>query len=406
MAFEALQAFLLRQDSGFYLAEVVDVLRPEEASEFAPDLFEDLESAGGNQEYNENVAGDFLPLAEMAEWVSDVQKVQRPIGRRSWWTRQARRLRYGLFVRVARVRAVPAVFGAWWRARPWGEMLMVRKGFMVGVLAGLSAAGSSLWALSSLPYMPGHPIETVTPSTYIPIARMTVPIELAWFFIQFPYVSESSTVRAKNHHTFVVNDAPRHREYVLQIGQRFRRIEIYSSEDKDGVQIQLLTPGTKRTVWFKNNKMVGENTVTDGNLWMWKSPLWNATHLKIYGLADMWLDSPYKRFSCAGFVHRFLDDAGVRVPILDAWDIAKQPWTRVSLEEIEPGDVVTIKAATAAHRHFWHHSVTHVGVYIGHGKIIHAATSSRFSSRAWVKIADLEDFHGRIDKILRPPELQ
>ena len=56
---------------------------------------------------------------------------------------------------------------------------------------------------------------------------------------------------------------------------------------------------------------------------MWKGPLWNAEHVKIYGLADLWLDSPYKRYSCAGFVHRFLQDVNVQVPVLDAWDMAQ-----------------------------------------------------------------------------------
>ncbi len=151
--------------------------------------------------------------------------------------------------------------------------------------------------------------------------------------------------------------------------------------------------------------MVSQSTVPDGNLWMWSGPLWNAEHFKIYRQADMWLDSPYKRYSCAGFVHRFLKDASVDVPILDAWDMARLPWVRVPLEELEPGDIITIKALTAQHRRFWGHRVTHVGVYIGNGKIIHAATSSVRATRSWVRIADIEEFRKRIDKVLRPPEL-
>ena len=40
------------------------------------------------------------------------------------------------------------------------------------------------------------------------------------------------------------------------------------------------------------------------------------------------------------------------------------------MNELEPGDIVTIKALTARHRRFWGHQITHVGVYIGNGKII------------------------------------
>ena len=93
------------------------------------------------------------------------------------------------------------------------------------------------------------------------------------------------------------------------------------------------------------------------------------------------------------------------VPILDAWDMAKLPWVRVSADEMEPGDIITFRALTAEHRRFWGHRVTHVGVYIGNGKIIHAATSSTRATRSWVRVSDLNDFRNRIDKILRPPEL-
>ena len=95
----------------------------------------------------------------------------------------------------------------------------------------------------------------------------------------------------------------------------------------------------------------------------------------------------------------------VNVPILDAWDMARLHWERVPIEELEPGDIITFKALTAQHRRFWGHKVTHVGVYIGNGKFIHAATSSVKARRSWVRIADLDDFRKRIDKIIRPPEL-
>jgi hypothetical protein len=263
-----------------------------------------------------------------------------------------------------------------------------------------------LWAIPAVTsYMPRQFLEpAIPPSSFMPIPRGTVPSELAWFFIQYPYVSQSAQIRPKNHHTFVVSDSSRHRDYVVNFGQRFRRVEIYSHETQEN-QVQIFTPGAKRVVVFQGPRVVSQSTVPDGNLWMWQSPLWNAEHFKIYSQADLWLDSPFKRYSCAGFVHRFLKDANIDVPVLDAWDMARLPWVRVPMEELEPGDIITFKALTAQHRRFWGHRVTHVGVYIGNGKIIHAATASRSSKRSWVRIADLQDFHNRIDKILRAPEL-
>jgi len=286
------------------------------------------------------------------------------------------------------------------------EIFGVRKGFLVGAVAGFWVAGSLLWAIPSVaPYLPHQVPEAVIPSaSFVPIARGTLPPEIAWFFIQYPYVSQNSRILPKNHHTFVVKDGPRQRDYVVNFGQRYRRVEIYASEARQ-TQIQVFTPGAKRTVVIQGQRVVSQSSGPDGNLWMWKSPLWNQEHLRIYGQADQWLDSPYKRYSCAGFVHRFLKDVNVQVPVMDAWDMARLPWVRIPIEELEPGDIITFKALTAQHRRFWGHRVTHVGVYIGNGKFIHAATPSVKARRSWVRIADLDDFRKRIDKIIRPPEL-
>ena len=289
----------------------------------------------------------------------------------------------------------------------WARLLTVRRGFLLGALAGFSIVGSMLWAIPEVAsYMPHSFVEPIIPpSSFMPIARGSVPSELAWFFIQFPYVSESAQVRSKNHHTFIVTDSSRRRNYVVQFRPAVPARGEFIRRTPRELQVQIFTPGSKRIVMFQGPRVVTQSTVPDGNLWMWKGPLWNAQHFKIYGQADMWLDSPYKRYSCAGFVHRFLKDANIEVPELDAWDMAKLPWVRVPMEELEPGDIITIKALTAQHRRFWGHRVTHVGVYIGNGKIIHAATSSVHATRSWVRVADLDEFRGRIDKILRAPEL-
>jgi len=294
-----------------------------------------------------------------------------------------------------------------WLRLPWDEQMAVRKGFLAGALAGFSVAGSLLWAIPSvtslLPY-PSSPEPIIPSSSFMPIVRGTPPSELAWFFIQYPYLSPNSQIVPKNHHTFLVEDGPRRRNYVVNFGQRYRRVELYQQDSRES-QVQIYTPGSRRTVIFNGPRIVSQSVTPDGNLWMWKGPLWNQQHLKIYGLADRWLDSPFKRYSCAGFVHRFLKDVNVQVPVLDAWDMARLNWVRVPLEELEPGDIITFKALTAQHRRFWGHRVTHVGVYVGNGKFIHAATSSPKSKRSWVRIADISDFRKRIDKIIRPPEL-
>ena len=130
-----------------------------------------------------------------------------------------------------------------------------------------------LWAIPEVSsYMPHHFVEPVIPpASFMPIARSAIPSELAWFFIQFPYVSESAQMRAKIITPLSSTDSARHRNYVLGFGQRYRRVEIYSSETKE-MQVQVFTPGSKRTVLFEGPRVVNQSTVADSNLWMWKGP--------------------------------------------------------------------------------------------------------------------------------------
>lgn len=283
---------------------------------------------------------------------------------------------------------------------------VVRQGFLLVTLTISLCLGSTLWAIVSLPYLPGQfPESFSSPLPSLFLARSQVPAELSWFFVQFHYLSPRLQIRSKNHHRFVVTDARRHREYVVTLGQQFRRVEIYYADAKGRCQIHVFTPGAKRVVWLQGTTVTSDTVQPDGNDWMWRTPLWNSLHLKIYALADVWQDAPYKRFSCAGFAHQFLNEVGIHVPKVDAWDFAKQPWVQVSPEELEPGDIITIRAGSDTHRRFWRHKITHVGVYLGQGKIIHAATASPKARRAYVRIADLDRFSRRIDKILRPPQL-
>src|ERR1700746_1052680 len=135
----------------------------------------------------------------------------------------------------------------------------VRKGFLLGALGGFSVVGSMLWAIPVVTsYMPHRFLDpAIPPSSFMPIPRGLVPTELAWFFIQYPFVSESAQIRPKNHHTFIVTDSPRHRDYVVNFGQRFRRVEIYSQETKE-TQVQIFTPGFKRVVQFAGPRVVSQ----------------------------------------------------------------------------------------------------------------------------------------------------
>jgi hypothetical protein len=285
-------------------------------------------------------------------------------------------------------------------------MRYTRRSIYLGLI-GLSLIGTTLWAVIVIPaYFRVSEMNASSLQPPLPLVRRdAVPNVLAWFFVQFPYVSPDASITEKSHHTFVITDQERRREYAVILGQSFRRVEIYYSDHPEECQVQVFTPGRKRVVWMRGGVVERDGEMAQRNDWMWLEPLWNPLHMKIFAMADLWKDSRYPRYSCARFVHEFLRNAGISMPLLDAWDVAKLRWNEVSLSELEPGDVVTLRAPSEAHRRFWHHSITHVGIYLGNGMVIHASTPSRQAHFAVVKVSSVEDLRPLIHKVLRPPEL-
>lgn len=88
--------------------------------------------------------------------------------------------------------------------------------------------------------------------------------------------------------------------------------------------------------------------------------------------------SPSRGFDCSGFVYYLLSRHGIRAPhsAAELFRMGKP----VSRSEMRPGDLVFFKN-TARRR-----GITHVGIYIGNGKFIHAS-----SGRGRVTITSLSD---------------
>ncbi len=88
--------------------------------------------------------------------------------------------------------------------------------------------------------------------------------------------------------------------------------------------------------------------------------------------------SPSRGFDCSGFVYYLLSRHGIRAPHSAAalFRMGKP----VSRSELRPGDLVFFRN-TARRR-----GITHVGIYIGNGKFIHAS-----SGRRRVTITSLSD---------------
>ena len=88
--------------------------------------------------------------------------------------------------------------------------------------------------------------------------------------------------------------------------------------------------------------------------------------------------SPSRGFDCSGFVYYLLSRHGIKSPhsAAELFRMGKP----VSRSELKPGDLVFFRN-TARRR-----GITHVGIYIGGGKFIHAS-----SGRGRVTITSLSD---------------
>lgn len=91
----------------------------------------------------------------------------------------------------------------------------------------------------------------------------------------------------------------------------------------------------------------------------------------VLSVAANYLGRPYRfgseggAFDCSGFVRTVFADMGVDVPH-SARELASLG-DRINREELEPGDLVFF-------RNTRRHYATHVGIYVGDDKFIHAAT--------------------------------
>jgi cell wall-associated NlpC family hydrolase len=79
--------------------------------------------------------------------------------------------------------------------------------------------------------------------------------------------------------------------------------------------------------------------------------------------------SPSRGFDCSGFVHFLLSRHGIRAPRTAAELFCMG--TPVPRGQLRPGDLVFFRN-TARRR-----GITHVGIYIGDGKFIHASSGAR-----------------------------
>ena len=98
-----------------------------------------------------------------------------------------------------------------------------------------------------------------------------------------------------------------------------------------------------------------------------------ANAMSKLGAAYRWGATGPRAFDCSGLVYWSYRQIGISVPRTSA--AQSQVGTPVARSALQPGDLV-----------FFYRPVSHVAIYIGNGKVVHASTSG-----SPVKISQLND---------------
>ncbi|SFV69960.1 NLP/P60 family protein [hydrothermal vent metagenome] len=104
--------------------------------------------------------------------------------------------------------------------------------------------------------------------------------------------------------------------------------------------------------------------------------------------AYKYLGKPYKygatgpnRFDCSGFVYTVYKNLGITIPRTSR-EQSQIQGKKLSKNELRAGDLVFFDTSLKGH-------VNHVGIYLGHGKFIHASSGKAFS----VTISDINAWY-------------
>lgn len=111
------------------------------------------------------------------------------------------------------------------------------------------------------------------------------------------------------------------------------------------------------------------------------APMGDGTYAALMAEAQKHLGKPYvfgakgpDKFDCSGFVCWSLSKSGIRNIGTNAQGLYNAS-TPVSRENAQPGDLIFFKGTYSTHN-----TVTHVGIYIGNGQMIHAGKPIQYAS--------------------------
>ena len=109
-----------------------------------------------------------------------------------------------------------------------------------------------------------------------------------------------------------------------------------------------------------------------------------ASAKKLLGIPYVWGGTTTKGFDCSGFVQYVFAQSGISLPRTTSAQV--KAGKAISKSELQPGDLVFLQNT-------YRTGVSHVGIYIGDGKMIHASSSKGVTTSSLSSSYYTEHYH-------------
>ena len=175
-------------------------------------------------------------------------------------------------------------------------------------------------------------------------------------------------------------------KYEKQDYEKYINVKEQIEEETSGEQLEQIIlakkiaaeeEARKQQIIKKNVRYAAKQIIVEASMPQYSG---DVTGQQIADYAVQFVGNPYvwggtsltNGADCSGFVYRIYNNFGIEIPRVGHSSVG----TKVSYSELQPGDIIMYGDG---------YSVTHEGLYIGNGQIVHASTP-----KGGIKIASVD----------------